>query len=136
MDNPENRKKRYCLICQIFKPERCHHCSQCNTCILGFDHHCPWFGKCIGFSNRKQLILLLIYSFLNLLIVVSFNIIFTGRAIKSYILHGVNTILLSLILKLGLFQNVGCRYCRFHLYFHLFCVFNQLYAISFEFGNQ
>lgn len=26
MDDQEQKKRRYCLICHIFKPERCHHC--------------------------------------------------------------------------------------------------------------
>ena len=29
LNEPENRKKRYCLVCHVFKPERCHHCSTC-----------------------------------------------------------------------------------------------------------
>ena len=89
MENPEERKKRFCVICQCFKPDRCYHCSYSNTCILGMDHFCPWLGKTIGFSNRKQLILLLIYSFLNLLIILSFNIIYLVRVIKNYITLGV-----------------------------------------------
>ena len=27
MEAPEERKRRYCLVCHKFKPERCHHCS-------------------------------------------------------------------------------------------------------------
>jgi len=34
MTQTENRKKKYCLVCHIFKPERCHHCSKCKRCIL------------------------------------------------------------------------------------------------------
>merc|ERR1711920_1127076 len=61
LDAPEHKKRRYCLICHIFKPERCHHCSACNRCVLNMDHHCPWINNCIGFWNRKFFILLLIY---------------------------------------------------------------------------
>ena len=37
LDDPEHKKRRYCLICHIFKPERCHHCSACNRCVLNMD---------------------------------------------------------------------------------------------------
>ena len=29
-DRPEERRKRYCMICNKFKPQRCHHCSTCG----------------------------------------------------------------------------------------------------------
>ena len=48
-------------MCNIFKPERCHHCSVCNRCVLNMDHHCPWINNCVGFWNRKYFLLLLIY---------------------------------------------------------------------------
>ena len=31
------KRKRYCLICNAFKPERSHHCSVCNKCVLNMD---------------------------------------------------------------------------------------------------
>ena len=37
----DSKKKRYCMLCHVFKPERCHHCSVCNRCVLNMDHHCP-----------------------------------------------------------------------------------------------
>lgn len=61
-DRPEERRKRYCGICNKFKPERCHHCSTCGRCVLVMDHHCPWLNNCVGFKNRKVFMLLLIYA--------------------------------------------------------------------------
>ncbi|XP_048827139.1 palmitoyltransferase ZDHHC2 isoform X4 [Brienomyrus brachyistius] len=55
---------RYCDRCQIVKPDRCHHCSVCDKCILKMDHHCPWVNNCVGFSNYKFFILFLAYSLL------------------------------------------------------------------------
>lgn len=40
MGDSEQKRKRYCLMCHVFKPERCHHCSVCNRCVLNMDHHC------------------------------------------------------------------------------------------------
>ena len=55
-------KRRYCLTCQCFKPDRCHHCSACNRCVLNMDHHCLWLNNCVGFWNRKAFMLVLIYA--------------------------------------------------------------------------
>ena len=55
------KRKRYCLICNAFKPERSHHCSVCNICVLNMDHHCPWVDNCIGFYNRKFFMQLLLF---------------------------------------------------------------------------
>lgn len=50
------------MICHVFKPDRTHHCSVCNRCVLNMDHHCPWIHNCIGFYNRKVFILILVYA--------------------------------------------------------------------------
>lgn len=54
---------RICEKCNLIKPDRAHHCSVCDQCILKMDHHCPWVNNCVCFSNYKFFVLFLGYSF-------------------------------------------------------------------------
>ena len=42
---------RYCDICSVYQPPGAVHCPECNVCVRGYDHHCPWMGTCIGEGN-------------------------------------------------------------------------------------
>ena len=56
----EPRKKfYYCNICKIWAnlEKKTQHCPDCNICVEGNDHHCPWTGKCIGQKNQKSFII-------------------------------------------------------------------------------
>lgn len=92
LNDTEQKKKRYCLICHVFKPERCHHCSTCNKCVLVMDHHCPWLNGCIGFLNRKYFMMLLFYTIISLLLIVISNFYYVFDFFKNkkmwYILDG------------------------------------------------
>lgn len=45
---------RICNICKIImkNEDNTDHCEECNICIIGCDHHCPWTSKCIGKNNK------------------------------------------------------------------------------------
>ena len=36
---------RYCDLCSVYQPPSAMHCPDCNVCIEGYDHHCPWMGQ-------------------------------------------------------------------------------------------
>jgi len=50
-----------CKQCNFWKPDRTHHCSVCNECVLRMDHHCPWVVNCVGYKNHKSFLLFCIY---------------------------------------------------------------------------
>jgi len=63
-------ERRHCKWCGKYKPDRCHHCRVCQTCILKMDHHCPWIYNCVGHRNYKFFFLLLFYTVLDLHLIV------------------------------------------------------------------
>ncbi|CAO3594557.1 unnamed protein product [Absidia cylindrospora] len=54
-----------CKKCHLPKPERAHHCSVCNACVLRFDHHCPWIHNCVGHFNHRYFVLFMTYMILS-----------------------------------------------------------------------
>lgn len=51
MNGSAGRGWRYCDLCSLNQPPDAVHCPECNVCIEGYDHHCPWMGTCIGKKN-------------------------------------------------------------------------------------
>ena len=42
---------KYCTPCKVVRTPHTYHCFDCDVCIEGYDHHCPWIGKCVGKNN-------------------------------------------------------------------------------------
>ncbi|KAI7903355.1 DHHC palmitoyltransferase-domain-containing protein [Cokeromyces recurvatus] len=48
---------KWCNTCQIWKPDRAHHCSVCDACVLRMDQ----VNGCVGFANYRYYIQFLCY---------------------------------------------------------------------------
>ena len=57
----------YCNICLSHVFEGSKHCSFCNRCVFGFDHHCRWVSNDIGSLNYVMFIRMLIFTLFTLL---------------------------------------------------------------------
>ena len=70
--HPRNKYK-YCNKCKIWvrNDNNTCHCPECNICIEGFDHHCPWTSKCVGNGNKNPFYIFLISTLLIFTFIIS-----------------------------------------------------------------
>lgn len=68
-EKKKSQMPRFCRTCLILKPDRSHHCSVCNRCVLRMDHHCPYINNCVGQHNYKYFMNMLVYGVLQTWIV-------------------------------------------------------------------
>ena len=53
-------ERRWCFICNVYRPLRSSHCEFCNVCVDRRDHHCPWTGTCVGRNNYPYFFLFIL----------------------------------------------------------------------------
>ena len=106
-----------CQRCLVFKPDRTHHCRQCNKCVLKMDHHCPWVANCIGFYNYKYFLNMLFYaSITSLLIVVTTYEVFISVLAYEGIDIGIAYFVVTAWILSLIFCFIITGFFCFHLY--------------------
>ena len=51
MELLEKQPGRWCRICKVIRMPGTLHCNECETCMVEYDHHCPWVSKCVTKGN-------------------------------------------------------------------------------------
>ena len=67
MSRKKNYHMRYCKMCDVYKPDRTHHCHILKTCVLVMDHYDPYLLNCVGHHNIKTFLLFRFYSIVHAL---------------------------------------------------------------------
>ena len=49
----DNGDSFVCTVCSTPVSQTAKHCSRCDKCVNGFDHHCTWLNNCIGVQNYR-----------------------------------------------------------------------------------
>lgn len=117
-----------CQRCLRTKPDRCHHCSQCNKCILKMDHHCPWVANCIGFNNYKFFMSMLLYTSLTCLLIVFSSYPLVSTVLKREDLD--YRVAFYIVTAYVLACVFGILITGFY-FFHLWLILNQYTTIEF-----
>jgi len=75
---------RICSICNAIQDidKGVEHCVDCDVCIIGNDHHCPWSSKCVGYKNMNMFKLFVCSLFVHI-IYLTFAAIFAAFEVNS-----------------------------------------------------
>lgn len=61
---------RWCSTCRIVRPPRASHCSDCDNCVMRYDHHCPFVNNCVGQRNYH-----FFFGFITFVLVLAFMVL-------------------------------------------------------------
>lgn len=79
------------------KPERSRHCEICDSCVMVYDHHCPWIANCVGANNYWAFFCFLLSMFTFIVYTIIFEIISNPSLMQtSPITIGMTTVLYKL----------------------------------------
>lgn len=75
--------KEACVFCRRFVANTCKHCSVCDKCVPGFDHHCRWLNSCVGEKNYRYFALFMVLAWVGMAWVAAFSLYTIVEALRD-----------------------------------------------------
>ena len=72
----------FCSTCFNYKPDRAHHCSEVQRCVLKMDHFCPWVGGIVSETSFKFFIQFLVYAAFLCIMILTTVAVLTSERLK------------------------------------------------------
>ena len=70
----ETSIQRICFTCWEWKGLRTKHCSVCDVCVDGFDHHCGWLNNCVAEKNHREFVIMVLSVFIGMVAFLSVTV--------------------------------------------------------------
>lgn len=105
-----------CTRCGARRIAGTHHCSWCNRCVDGFDHHCPTMATCIGVRNRRHFITALCT--LALTLTYGVYALCACRTVAHDRSHGVRAAYLTAVAAYGALATVIVPFAAWHTFMY------------------
>ncbi|KAK7206732.1 DHHC palmitoyltransferase-domain-containing protein [Myxozyma melibiosi] len=106
----------WCSRCQLMRPDRAHHSSEVDRCVLKMDHYCPWLGSIIGLRNYKTFYLFimnsLIFNMFSFVTITAYAVIYARED------HLVAQFVVVAVLS-GIFAGLLVVFCGVHSFYLL-----------------
>merc|ERR1719233_1314110 len=99
-----------CVTCRHIRPLRSKHCSTLDTCVIRYDHYCPFLANTIGAQNYRFYLLFLVVTIATLPTITTFEIMYMIEHENSTV-HIVGKILAGFIIIQVCPLFYGCACC-------------------------
>jgi palmitoyltransferase ZDHHC9/14/18 len=100
---------QYCDTCNVYRPSRASHCSDCDVCVLQFDHHCVWLNNCVGVRNYRVFLIYVNAVVLLVLFTLAISVALLALA-QAPLVWPILFALYSLVVG-GLVGSLACFHC-------------------------
>lgn len=121
-DNGDNEIyiQKYCVSCNVFRPIKTSHCSDCGLCVIEKDHHCIWVNNCVG-RNNYRFFIGFIYSLFVLTSYASYSFdLLENTILSNHLYNVINRVLFVLAFAFGLF-------CVYHTFLWIFNISSRTF---------